>query len=343
MLSINLATGEFGEGLPIDQDRGSWRLPIGLRLQSRLSIVSSRTAMVRAFRTQWVLAVRRKEWLSLGGRNGQGFRLILPPRDRFYADPFIIEHRGRSYIFFEDFRYALGKAVISCMQIDFSGRVSRPLTVLDGPDHLSYPFVFNLDGDVYMIPETSARGRVELYRAVEFPNEWQLERVLIEQPASDATLWEQDGTFWLFANLSARMRRLPCEDLHIFFADSLDGAWIPHPMNPVVADVAGARPGGRLFLDEGRLIRPAQDCSSGYGSGLVLKHVTSLTRRDYQEEVLTTLSPGIAGSIGTHHLDHDRHFEVMDVTVRRLRTLRALIRASRRKMKDRIAGNMTTH
>jgi hypothetical protein len=284
----------------------------------------------RAFEAQWVLAVRRKTWESLNQRNSGDFRFVLPPRDRFYADPFLFEHQGRTYIFFEEYRYSAQKGVISCVRIDRSGSVSQPVTVLEAADHLSYPFIFEVDGQIYLMPESSRTGKIELYRSVRFPAEWRFDRVLIEQPGADATLWQQDGTFWLFVNLSAAVSGRLCEDLHVFFADSLDGEWIPHPRNPVVVDASGARPAGRLFLDGDQLIRPAQDCSSGYGGGIVLKRVLALSRTDYEEETAARIEP-LPGTAGIHTLDHNGDFEVVDLKVVRLKTVGRVARAVRRR------------
>ena len=284
-----------------------------------------------------MLAVRRRTWQSLDERDSRDFRLILPPRDRYYADPFLYEHQGRTYIFFEDYRYRQRRGVISCVAIDSADRVSQPLTVLEADGHLSYPFIFELDGQIYLLPETSQMRRVGLYRCLKFPAEWELDRVLIQAPASDATLWQQGGTFWLFANLSAAVQGRLCDDLHLFFTQSLDGTWTPHPKNPIVVDAGGARPAGRMFLDRGRLIRPAQDCSAGYGSGIVLKHVLALSRTEYKEEALVRMTPEwMPGAIGTHTFDHTEEFEVVDLKVPRLRTATQIVEAVRHRGSRRV-------
>jgi hypothetical protein len=42
--------------------------------------------------------------------------------------------------------------------------------VLERPYHLSYPYVFFVGDDAFMLPETAANGAIELYRAVSFPD-----------------------------------------------------------------------------------------------------------------------------------------------------------------------------
>ncbi len=71
---------------------------------------------------------------------------------------------------------------------------SPPRTVLERDHHLSYPFVFEHEGAIYMLPETGEAGRIELHRAVEFPDHWELDRVLLDGlTALDATLHVEDG------------------------------------------------------------------------------------------------------------------------------------------------------
>jgi hypothetical protein len=53
-----------------------------------------------------------------------------------------------------------------------NGTVYAPQRVLEEPHHLSYPFVFEQDGQIWMIPESGAARNVSLYRAVEFPHRW---------------------------------------------------------------------------------------------------------------------------------------------------------------------------
>ena len=51
-------------------------------------------------------------------------------------------------------------------------------TALEEPWHLSYPFVYSWNGSVYMVPESSSQGVLNLYRATDFPLHWKLVKVL---------------------------------------------------------------------------------------------------------------------------------------------------------------------
>src|SRR5438067_893938 len=153
---------------------------------------------------QWFLAYR------FGGRvqaGLEGFTRIMPPKDRDWADPFVVEKSGRYYIFFEELIYAEGKAHIAMLELDRAGRTSTPSRVLEADYHLSYPYIFEHDGQLWMLPESSRSRRVELYRCVDFPLSWKRECVLLEDVRLvDATLHVEKGDrgrWWMFANSAA--------------------------------------------------------------------------------------------------------------------------------------------
>jgi len=232
---------------------------------------------------------------------------------RFYADPFVLWRDGVAHVLCEEFPYATGKGVISAFSIRPDGAVSAPRVVLERPYHLSYPMVFARYGQIYMIPETSANRTVELYRATIFPDQWTLEATLLEGlSAADATLTERDGRLWLFAAL-AEDGGSSWDTLGLFHAERLTGPWSAHAANPVLIDAGSARPGGMLFEHGGSLIRPAQDCTAGYGSGLSLFRVDRLDPEGYLQVPLARLAPPPnCGAKGMHTLNAAGGLEVID-------------------------------
>jgi hypothetical protein len=238
---------------------------------------------------------------------------LRPGRDRFWADPFPVEAGGRYYLFFEEFLYSNMKAHISVMEMDRAGNAGTPVPVLETEYHLSYPFVFEWDGTYYMIPETKSHRDIQLYRCVDFPYGWELDRVLIQDvSAVDATLYEQDGVWWLFCNIGG-IDFSSNEELHLFYADSPLGPWTPHRRNPVKSDVRSSRPAGRLFFRNGSLYRPAQDCSVRMGGALVINKITCLTKDRFQETTVGRIDPGWRKDIyGVHTINRAGCLTVLD-------------------------------
>jgi hypothetical protein len=264
------------------------------------------------FREQWSIVIQAKPDMPKMIAN-HGFRIVRPPRDRFYADPFLIERNGRNYLFIEDYRFSSRKGLISCCEVDSEGNCSEPRVVLERTYHLSYPFLFSWRGEIYMIPETRDNGTIEMYRASDFPYSWVHEAVLMSDVAAiDSTLLHHHDKWWLFT-AGVLDHALPENTLCLFFADSPRGPWLAHPKNPIVSDVRHARSAGCLYFDNGQLIRPGQDCSKSYGYAVRLHRVDVLSETDYQETQLASITPDlIPGSIGIHTLNQNTEYRVMD-------------------------------
>jgi hypothetical protein len=216
---------------------------------------------------------------------GTSWNVIPDPGLRFYADPFPFVHDGKTFVFVEDLDHRVGKGVISVVPFDERGPAGPARPVLEEPWHLSYPFVFTHAGQIWMIPESSAAKRISLYRADRFPDRWVLETTLVSgYEASDATVIRHGGLHWMFA--ATRDGAGSWSDtLSIFSAPDLLGPWQPHPLNPVLVDQRAARPAGAMRLRGGRLWRPVQDCTDGYGTGIGLAEVVRLDREGFEQKV----------------------------------------------------------
>ncbi|HEX5277739.1 MAG TPA: hypothetical protein VFW42_08730 [Fluviicoccus sp.] len=247
----------------------------------------------------------------------ESLRPLYPPADRFWADPFLWEEQGRYYIFFEDFPYATWRGLISVIEVDAQGRAMGPaVPVIEEPYHLSYPFLFRHDGQLYMVPEKTEVKRVDLYRCVEFPHQWEIDRTLINDlKMADSTLFEQEGRWWLFGSAKTGRTRIN-ESLFAFHADSpLSTDWTPHPGNPLVRSLANGRCAGTITPDgRGGWLRPSQDCVRRYGHGLNINRILTLTPTTYREETVWHRSgPEVNPEWrAMHHVDRKHGLVVMD-------------------------------
>jgi hypothetical protein len=267
---------------------------------------------------EWSIAFRFGDAGSWDGSLA-GFHRLQPPKGGFWADPFPLERDGRHYIFFEELPAGAAKAHISVVEVDREGRASTPVKVLERDYHLSYPFLVEEGGTLYMIPETAHNHTVEIYRCEEFPAKWKLERVLLRDVfCADATVHREGDRWWMFANAAPPGAEIN-DELHIFSADSLLGEWRPHRRNPVKSDVRSARPAGSLFRHGGRLYRPGQICAPRYGAGITLHQVTRLTQDEYAEEPDRHIVPVEASTLGIHTLNRAGDLMVTDAFERRPR------------------------
>jgi hypothetical protein len=246
-----------------------------------------------------------------------GLHPLLPPADRFWADPFLCYHQGRHQLFFEELRESRGRGAIMTLAVDAEGRALDAVaqTALALPEHLSYPFLFEYQDALFMLPECGERNRLDLYGCVRFPDRWEpVQTLMRDVKLKDCTLFEHGGHWWLFCARSQGRQRIN-ETLVAFYADQpLTDRWHEHPLNPIRRDFRSARPAGRIQRDAmGRLLRPAQNAVPRYGYGLSVQEILELTPERYRERCLWRTTGPEHGWQGLHHLDWCQGLLALDV------------------------------
>jgi hypothetical protein len=230
----------------------------------------------------------------------------VPAPGEFWADPFLMEKNGETFVFFENYVYGTGRGKIS-VGVYRDKKLHVLGDALNLPYHLSFPFVFEHEGDMYMMPETSEAKRVEIWKAVEFPLKWKRHSTALEgQSVADPVLFHDENRWWLFANISNTTFEDHCNELHVFEVDGPALKHVtPHPLNPVVIGADTARNAGRIVRQDGKLLRLSQNNSHGiYGYGLNVMEITQLDAGQYQERRVLTVEPTFKpGLIGCHHMD----------------------------------------
>jgi hypothetical protein len=224
---------------------------------------------------------------------------------RFVADPFMLRVDGLWHMFFEvlNNQNDRGEIGLATSSDGFSWQYRR--IVLQEPFHLSYPYVFRWKDDYYMIPETLGANAVRLYRAASFPTGWTLVKDLIAGAHADPSIFRFDKRWWLFTCPKPYQH----DTLALYSAADLNADWTEHPLSPLIAGNRNiARPGGRVLLLDGKLIRFAQDCLPIYGKQVRTFAITELTSTTYAEHELAqspVLVPHGSGwnASGMHHVD----------------------------------------
>ncbi len=265
----------------------------------------------------WELRVLKGDWRNLVLSKAQR---LQPPRGKLWADPFIVSRSHENVVFFEDFEFAHGKGHIAALVGKADGSFTYVGPVLKTPYHLSFPYVFQYQGDYYMCPETMEAKAVQLWRCTSWPLKWTYHKSLLSGiSAVDSMLFERDGRWWLFTNLERDGTGDPCRELHIYHSDSpLSEVWTPLPSNPVVTGASRARNAGVLLRDE-KVYRLAQtQAFDHYGRSIKLFEITTLSEQVYSEKLVAELLPNHdLGAIGIHHLSACENAVVFDAYRRR--------------------------
>ena len=264
-------------------------------------------------RERWMIGICKMS--SSGDIALYRLKTLTPPQDVFWADPFPLRFDGRLFIFVEEYPLDGDRGHIAVLEVDEQdARVVEHRVVLREGHHLSYPFVFEHDGEHHLVPEASESGRVVAYRAIDFPWSWEPDRVVIDTGLVDPTLIDHNGSWWLFGTLPYRGASAN-DELHAFHGPSPFGPWEAHPENPVRSDVQGARPAGGLFRRGERLYRPGQDCSERYGGGIIL-HEVDLDTDHYAEQPAAHMYPEWSTKVrGMHTFNTSGDLAVVDLAV----------------------------
>lgn len=293
----------------------------GLRVLPSIARVAARSLTRRygdqrhGNRRGWTLVVRQDAARLDPDTPALGrFTLLKAPRG-WWADPCVLVAEGRALLFVEEMADpGSNKASIACVEL-VDGRARRLGIAVEEPGHLSFPQLFRWQGQWYMTLETGYDRRASLYQATAFPLGWRRVRDLVTGwVCVDPTLYRHDdGRWYLFVNV-AENGNSTCDELFLFVADDLDAVFRPHPCNPIVSDVRRARMAGRLFIHNGRLLRPGQDCAAGYGKALVFNEVLELGPTMYRERTLSRFAPPLACALdGCHTYSADGGIEILDV------------------------------
>lgn len=213
------------------------------------------------------------------------------------ADPFLFTHGDRLYVFFE-VKTDFGHGEIWAESMGSDGVWVSHGCVLAEEFHVSYPNVFtDPDGRIFMLPETAASGKAWLYTTDTFPFNWRRVGVLLDEILSDpAMIFTPSGVLLLGTTRK--------DELKVHSGPAPEG-----PFNPrgqlITKDRAISRSGGAPFVVDGKLHRPAQNCTTSYGQNVSLMEVELNGANEYGERlVLNDLYPRRQKwmELGYHHM-----------------------------------------
>jgi hypothetical protein len=265
------------------------------------------------FRGRWGVAFQRRNWRNLV--MWKSTKVANPP-GRFLADPFVISKNGVDYCFVEDYDFSTERGCISVVKLDDFGAQSIERVIIE-PFHMSFPFLFEYQNNLLMVPETSEKKDIRVYECVSFPCQWKLKAVLMSGvSAADSMIFHKDGLWWLFTNIDPLGASDHCSELSIFYSlNPVGNAWTAHPMNPIYIDPSKARNGGILF-DGKQIFRVAQRQGfDQYGVESAIYQIDNLDKEYYSESLLNEIKPIFFNAKGTHHLHSNEAITVFDYLV----------------------------
>jgi hypothetical protein len=224
----------------------------------------------------------------------------------YFADPFPYEHDGRTWLLVETYGHPKGIRGRIARIDPHDGRDSREppdIAIARGNTHVSYPYVFRDEEErFWCVPEMQAeRDGCVLHRLQADGTFQPVHHILRGRHVVDPTVFRHENRWWLFCTNALAAGSLA---LDAYCANDLEGRWTPHPLNPLKMDLSSARPAGRPFTIDGRLYRPAMDCSETYGGAVQIMEIVDLTDTTFRERPVARIEPDRASPYphGLHHL-----------------------------------------
>ncbi|MDA9232370.1 hypothetical protein N9O63_00980 [Candidatus Pelagibacter sp.] len=274
-------------------------------------IIKSKIYLLFNFKKRWSVSFINKTGLDIDVKN---LITIKNPPNRYLADPFVIKHNNKNICFVEDFYFKDNRAKISAFELN--GNSYKEVGVaLEEDFHLSFPYIFKDNDDIFMIPETAQNKDIRLYKCLNFPLKWKLEKVLMSNiDAVDTVVFKKEHKWYMLSNICSSFIGEHHSELHLFESDNLiNNIWNKSYINPVIFNSQKARNGGFFSLGT-NLYRVNQvHLKDKYGYSFKINKIKSINKNLYIENEISEIKPIFFKSlIGTHHFHMNDEYTVID-------------------------------
>lgn len=287
----------------------------------RLANLVRKKLQYKLFRQQWNIGITQYSGAIVAGLESsrlqrealRALEWMDETPGRFAADPFIArspKHKNEYIILFEGYPWKNRRGIIESVSF-INGRFCNRNIVLESEFHLSYPFIFSESEITLFLPEHAESNDLSLY-------EIDIDSLLFKKQSAghrgnliDTTICRFNNLYWMFATLSGdNVNR----DLYIYYSNDLRSPWSAHALNPVKSDISNARPAGQIIYHADKMFRPAQDCRTHYGSGVIVNEIKKLTEHEFEEVPVSEIrpEPGTRYDYGLHTISSAGDYTVID-------------------------------
>jgi hypothetical protein len=207
-------------------------------------------------------------------------------KKKFLADPFLFKKNGEIYCFAEEYDFIKKKGYIICKKYSDQSLINKKIIIKE-KFHLSFPYIFEYNNNIYMCPETSEISEIRIYKCISFPYKWKFYKSIKKNiKAVDSMLFKKNNLWWLFTNIDRSLAGDFTHDISIFYSKDgpLTNKWHNHPLNPIKMDSSQSRNGGLIF-DKNKIFRISQKQGfDNYGQDINFHQIKLLTTKKYIEK-----------------------------------------------------------
>lgn len=287
----------------------------------------------RCIKTVWSVAIRKKEYDCFSDKwEQQRFTVVRNGLFSWMADPFIIDVKGKTYLFVERFSLFKNKGEIWCALVKNINHLSFK-KVIECDKHMSFPMVFKIGDEIYLMPECSADGALKMYKAINFPFMWSEGETVFEKPVVDTIIINYgNDKYFCYSNLNNEGGSNNLE-----FSKSNVEKWdsrIVYSNNELYS-----RNGGKILKISDNMYRVAQNCAQTYGGSLQFMKILNPSYDSFDETPFYELLPTKVklnkkiDIFGVHTYNSSEQYEVIDVKHKERKLLYCVIKAIRKIFK----------
>lgn len=278
----------------------------------------------KIFAESWNVAWREKKTGSIFEDIKTEFVVIKNKFRYWAADPFVFEYENDVYIFAELYDYVTRKGIIGYYKLT-GNKKGKWIPIIKEKYHLSYPNIFMINKEIFIMPESNSCGELYLYRAISFPNKWEKFYVI----RSNVNYADTTQFKWRGKQMALTYDVKDSYHPKLFLLDIEDAI---NDKEIISLDIKRKRPAGNVFCFDKRNIRPAQNCVNDYGKGLIFYEYGINSDNEYYENEILELKPSqlsFTSTIfldGMHTYNSSEKIEVIDIKTRRFNIINFVFR-----------------
>lgn len=245
------------------------------------------------------------------------FRLVTHDFiDRWFADPFILDvNEDEIVLFVEECSKEEPKGRISQIRINrHTCHIEERKIVLECHGHLSFPAIIRKENNVFIYPENSADGTLDMYKYNRNIESFVFVRTICAEPLTDAVCLSLDnslsfGGLYIF---STDIYNPNGNKLKVF-RENIDKTKF-ELCQTISFENNIARMAGDFFSIGDSIYRPAQDCTACYGNCISIQKMDiDKNGKFIFKEIRKLMSPHKTLNIGMHTINSYKGVVIVDV------------------------------
>lgn len=264
--------------------------------------------------------------------NSDDFLLLKPTGRYWYADPIPFSFDNNTYVAMEVFDCKDGKGYIGLSFFNKNGVLTSPQKIIDEPFHLSFPYIFTYQGELYLLPESSSVNQIRIYKMGENIYDWNLYHKYDNMTGIVDTIVSIDyntGYLYLLATQKNKENYLLTQLRYFIIKDweTMQLVDISRSLDSKYYSLS-LRNGGKILEYKHICYRVLQESTlKQYGVNLLFSQIDSMDEKSFSEHIVkkvdTTsmqipLSSKITQILGTHTYGLCEDYEIIDFTLARI-------------------------